>query len=90
MTVLYPVKIQGYVELINYQQTKIVNLENTRVYVINVFKCRHPYIRGKMKKAILKRVIVIGATGSSWSFQSFNKLQIIVTDELNFKNEMSG
>ena len=25
-------KIQGYVEIINYQQTEIVNLENTRVW----------------------------------------------------------
>ena len=81
MNVLYPVKIQRYVELINYQQSKIVNLENTRVDVTNVFKGSHPYIRGGIKKVILKRVIVNGATGSSWSFEMFNKLQIIVTDE---------
>ena len=31
-------KIQGYVEIINYQQTEIVNLENTRVWLTNVFK----------------------------------------------------
>ena len=46
MNVLYPVKIQRYVELINYQQTKIVNLENTRVDVTNVFEGSHPHIRG--------------------------------------------
>ena len=50
MNVLYPVKIQRYVELINYQQTKIVNLENTRVDVTNVFEGSHPYIRGGDKK----------------------------------------
>ena len=82
MNVLYPIKIQRYVELINYQQSKIVNLENTRVDVTNVFEGSHPYIRGRgIKKVILKRVIVNGATGSSWSFEMFNKLQIIVTDE---------
>ena len=81
MNVLYPVKIQRYVELINYQQSKIVNLENTRVDVTNVFEGSNPYIRGGIKKVILKRVIVNGATGSSWSFEMFNKLQIIVTDE---------
>ena len=44
--------IQGYIELINYQQTEIVNLKNTRVWLTNVFKgCRfNPYIRGEIKK----------------------------------------
>ena len=31
-------KILGYVEIINYQQTEIVNLENTRVWLTNVFQ----------------------------------------------------
>ena len=35
------------------------------------------------------RVLVDGATGSSWVFKRFNKLQIIATDETNFKNIMS-
>ena len=83
--------IQGYVELINYQQTEIVNLENTRVWLINVFKgCDfNPPIRGEIKKEILKRIIINGATGSSWIFKRLNKLQIIATDETSFKN-MSG
>ena len=39
---------QGYFELINYQQTEIVNLENTRVWLTNVFQRSHynPYING--------------------------------------------
>ena len=32
---------QGYFELINYQQTEIVNLENTRVWLTNVFQGSH-------------------------------------------------
>ena len=84
--------IQGYVELINYQQTKIVNPENTRVWLTNVFKGCHfnPYIRGEIKKEILKRIIINGATGSSWIFKRFNNLQIIATHETSFKNIMSG
>ena len=83
-------KIQGYFEIINYQQTKIV--KNTRIWLTNVFKGRHfnPYIRGEMKKDILKRLVANGATGSSWIFKRFNKLQIIATDETNFENIMSG
>ena len=44
--------IQRYVELINYKQTEIVNLENTRVWQTNVFKGCHfnPYIRREIKK----------------------------------------
>ena len=45
--------IQGYVELINYQQTEVVNLENTRVWLKNVFQgCYfNAYIRGEIKKS---------------------------------------
>ena len=58
----------------------------------NVFKGRHfnPYIIGEIKKDILERVVVNGATGSGRIFKRFNKLQIIVTDETNFKNIMAG
>ena len=43
------VMVQGYFELINYQQTEIVNFENTRVWLTNVFQGSHfnPYIREK-------------------------------------------
>ena len=34
-------KIQGYVELINYQQTEIINIENTRVWLMNVYTACH-------------------------------------------------
>ena len=58
----------------------------------NVYHGQHfnQYIRGRIKKDILKRVIVNGSTGSSWIFKRFNKLQIIVTDKTKFKNIMSG
>ena len=81
-------KIQGYAEIINYQQTELVNLENTRVQLTNLYKgCYfNPCIRGEIKKDILKRVIVNGSKGSSWVFKRFNNLQIIVTEESNFKN----
>ena len=84
--------IQRYVELINYKQTRIVNLENTKVWLTNVFKGCHfnPYIKREIKKEILKRIIVNGATGSSWIFKTFNKLQIIATDKTSFKNIMPG
>ena len=43
-----------------------------------MFKGRHfnPYIRWEgIKKDILKRVTVNGATGNNWIFKRFNKLQ---------------
>ena len=84
--------MQGYVELINYQQTETEELENIRVWLTNVFIGRYfnQYIRGEMKKDIWKRVIINGATSSSWIFKRFNKLQVIVTDRMSFKNVMSG
>ena len=84
--------MQGYVELINYQQTETEELENIRVWLTNVFIGRYfnQYIGGEMKKDIWKRVIINGATSSSWIFKRFNKLQVIVTDRMSFKNVMSG
>lgn len=85
-------KMQGYVELINYQQTETEELENIRVWLTNVFIGRYfnQYIRGEMKKDIWKRVIINGATSSSWIFKRFNKFQVIATDRMTFKNVMSG
>ena len=76
-------KMQGYFELKNYQRTELVKLENTRVWLTNVFVGRYfnEFIRNKMEKYILKRVIINGSTGSSWFFKRFNKLQVIVTDK---------
>ena len=75
--------MQGYFELKNYQQTEAAELENTRVWLTNVFFGRYfnEFIRNEMKKYILKRVIINGSTGSSWLFKRFNKLQVIVTDK---------
>ena len=79
-------KMQGYFELKNYPQTEIVELENTRFWLTNVFVGRYfnEFIRSEMKKDILKRVILNGSTGSSWLFKHFNKLQFILTDKSAF------
>ena len=78
--------IQEYVKIVNYQWTKIVNLENNRVWLTDVFKGRYfnQYIRKEIKNNILKRVIINGETGSSWVFKRFNKFQIIATDKSGF------
>ena len=81
-------KMQGYFELKNYQQTEIVELENTRIWPTNVFVGR--FFNELMKKDILKRVIINGSTGSSWLFKHFNKLQFIVTDKSTFNNVLSS
>ena len=64
-------KMQEFVEIKNYQQTERVESENIRVWLTNVFVRRYinQFIRGEMKKDILKRVIVNGLTESSWLFK---------------------
>ena len=81
-------KMQGYFELKNYQQTELVELENTRVWLTNVFTGRYfnDIVRNETKKYILNRVIINGSTGSSWLFKRFNKLQVIVTDKSKLKD----
>ena len=85
-------KMQSYAEIKNYEQTEIVELENIRVWLTNVFVGRYSndFVRGSMKENILKRVIINGSTGRSWLFKRFNKLQVIVTPKTAFKNVMSG
>ena len=75
-------KFQGYTELINYQSTEIIKLESKRVWLTDVFtgKYCNQYIRGELRANFLRRVIVNGATGSSWKFKRFDKISIIVTD----------
>ena len=65
------IKMQGYIEIKNYQRIETVELENIRVWLTNVFvdQCFNQFIRGEMKKDILKRIIVNGLTGSSWVFK---------------------
>ena len=85
-------KMQGYFELKNYQQTETIELENTRVWLTNVLVGRYfnEFIRGEMKRNILKRVIINGLMDSSWFFKRFNKLQVIVTDKSAYKNISSS
>ena len=37
-------------------------------------------LRGEMKTNFLERVILNGATGSSWQFKQFDRHSVIVTD----------
>ena len=85
-------KFQGYFELKNYQLTEIVETENTRVWLTNVYvgKYFNQFVRGQTKEDILKRLINNGSTGSSWLFKRFNKLQVIVTDKTSFSNLFSS
>ena len=84
--------MQGYFELKNYQQTEIIELENARVWLTNVFVGRYfnEFIRGEMKREILKRVIINGSMCSSWLFKRFNKLQVLITDKNAYKNILSS
>ena len=85
-------KIQAYFELKNYQRTDFVDIENTRVWLTNVFSGRffNDFIRNAMEEDILKRIIVNGSSDSSWLNKLFNKLQVIVTDKSNVKNISSS
>ena len=76
------VKMQGYIELVNYLPSEIIELESKRVWLTDVFTGRYfnQYINGEMKSNFLKRVIVNGATGSSWQFKRFDRILVIVTD----------
>ena len=60
-------KMQVYLESKNCQRTEPVELENTRFWLTYVYVGRYfnDFIRGEMKKDILKKVIVNGSTGSS-------------------------
>ena len=84
--------MQGFIELINYQRTELIEPENTRVWLTNVIVGRYfnEFITDEMKIYFLKRVIVNGSTGSNWLFKHFNKLQVIVTDKTSVKNVSSG
>ena len=75
------VKMQGYVELINYQPTEIIEFEIKRVWLTGVFTDRYfiQYIRGEIRANFLRRVIVNGATGSSWKFKRFDRISITAT-----------
>ena len=84
--------MQGCFELKNYQQTEPVELENTWVWLTNVFVGRYfnEFIKSEMRKDILKRVIINESMGSRWLFKGFNKLQVNVTDKSAYKNILSS
>ena len=67
----------------SYQLGEIINLKNTRVWLVNVYTASHfnSYVRGEIKNDILQRVFFNGGTGSSWMFKRFNSLEIIATDK---------
>ena len=56
------VKMQGHIQLVNYQPSEIIELESKRVWLTDAFTGRYfnQYIKGEMKSSFLKRVIVNG------------------------------
>ena len=76
------VKFQGYIELIIFQSTERIELESKRIWLTEVFTGRYfnKFIRGEIRARFMKRVIINGATGSSWQFKRFERISIIVTD----------
>ena len=76
------VKFQGYIELINYQQAELIELESKRIWLTDVFagKYFNQYIRAEIRTNFLKKIIINGATGRSWQFKRFEKISLIVTD----------
>ena len=73
-------KMHGYIDLINYQPTKIIEVESKRVWLTDVFTGRYfiQYIRGEIRANFLRRVIVNGGTGSSWKFKRFDRISLTV------------
>ena len=59
----------------------------TNVFVRGFF---NEFIRGEIKRDILRIVIANGSTGSSWLFKRFNKLQIIATEQSAIKNLLAS
>ena len=76
------VKFQGYIELIIFQSTERIELESKRICLTEVFTGRYfnKFIRGEIRAGFKKRVIINGATSSSWQFKRFERISIIVTN----------
>ena len=85
-------KIQGYVEIINQQQSKFTIAESTRVWLTNPYAARHfnDFVWNSIKSEIVKRIIVNGLTGSSWYFKRFNRLTTIASSVKDVRKIMSG
>ena len=54
------------------------------------FKYFNKFVRGEIKDEIIERVIVNGQSGSSWFFNRFNRLNIIVVPLSNELRIISG
>ena len=85
MCLIKKIKFQGYIELINYQQAELIELESKRIWLTDIFdifasKYFNQYIQAEIRTNFLKNVIINGATGSSWQFKYFEKISLIVTD----------
>ena len=78
-------KFQGYFEIMNQERGPEFALEDTRVWLTNVYRLKYfnDFFRGEIKDEITKRVIVNGQSGSSWFSKRFNRLNIIVVPLLN-------
>ena len=83
------VKIQSFIELINYQPTEFIELGSRRVWRIYVYICKffNGFVKSEFKKDFMKRVIVNGMT--SRRFKRFEKVSIVVTD-INKKSIVSS
>ena len=81
----------GYAEIINYQPGE-VEIKSSRMWLTNVYIATHFnfYIRDKIGKQILKRIILNDETGSSWIFKRFNRLQGIFTFKKNSVSLLSS
>ena len=82
------VKVQGSVELINYQPAEsdvIIELESRRIWLTNVYTCVffNDYVKEKIREGFMKRIIINGITGSSWHFKRFERLSVISTRNIN-------
>ena len=71
--------IHAYVKKINSQNNGDVTINNSCAWVTNVFTGRYfnNYIRREIKRDIIRRIIINGETGGSWTFKMFRRLQII-------------
>ena len=68
--------IYGYAEIINPQNDGDIGINNARAWITNVFTGRYysNYIKGEIKRGILKRLIINGEFGRSWTFKMFKEL----------------
>ena len=83
-------KFQGYFEIINQQRDP--ECTEKGVWLTNVFRFKEfsQFVRGEIKDEIVKRVIINGQTGSSWYFQRFNRINIILVSLVNELKIITG